>query len=99
MNDGVVIGLLSAIVAVSNAFAMYFSWRARQIAEATKDVVVQTKEVIGRIEQNANGAHDALVKSTSEAAHAAGKEEGRLQGEAAAAILAKGILAEKEKSS
>ena len=44
------------------------------------------------IEKATNSMKDALVASTGNAAHAAGKEEGRLEGEAKAAVLAQGQL-------
>jgi len=45
-----------------------------------------------RTEKNTNSMKDALVKSTGEASFAAGHDKGRIEGEAAAAILAKGKL-------
>lgn len=39
-----------------------------------------------------NSMKDALVSATGTAAHAAGREEGRIEGEAKAAVLAEGKL-------
>lgn len=45
-----------------------------------------------RTEKNTNSMKDALVKSTAEASHLAGREEARLEGDVKAATLAKGEL-------
>lgn len=50
-----------------------------------------------RTEKNTNSMKDELVKVTGEKAHAAGKEEGRQEGESKAATLAQGALAQKQK--
>lgn len=42
-------------------------------------------------EKNTNSMKDALVKSTSIAAHAAGRDEMRAEAEAEAAVVAKGV--------
>ncbi len=51
---------------------------------------------IDQVHVATNSMKDALVTATGNAAHAAGKEEGRMEGEARAAILAKGELAAKK---
>lgn len=47
---------------------------------------------IEQIHVATNSMKDALVAATGDAAHAAGKEEGRVEEEARAAVLAKGKL-------
>lgn len=52
-----------------------------------------------RTEKNTNSMKDALVASTGQLAHAAGKEEGRIEGEVKAAAVAEGVAQmNKEKS-
>lgn len=50
-----------------------------------------------RTEKNTNSMKDALVASTQKEAHSAGLEQGRVEGEAKAAVLAQGRLAEKDR--
>ena len=59
------------LIALLNA---YTAWRT-----------IRTDRNIALLEQNTNSIKDALVKSTGEAAHAAGVEQGRGEGEASAA--------------
>lgn len=70
-------------VAVANAATAYFAWRAKIVATETKEIALQT-------EKNTNSMKDALVLKVGEAAHAAGLEQGRVAGEAKAAVLAEG---------
>lgn len=72
-------------IALSNAAGLYFSWRAKSIA-------VTTSETVAVLEKNTNSIKDALVAKTGEAAHAAGREEMRIEGEAKAATLAMGLI-------
>lgn len=65
-------------IAALNAFTAWTTWRTRS------DVRI--------IEKATNSMKDELVKATDRAAHIAGKEEGRLEGEAIAAVLAKDQL-------
>ena len=65
-------------IAILNCITAYFAWRTHSL---TKQVEVAT-----------NSMKDALVKATGEASFKSGKEEGRIEGEAKAAILAEGKL-------
>lgn len=73
------------LIAIFNCITAILSWRTHA---ATK----KTQENVQKIETATNSMKDALVKSTAEASHAAGMEEGRVAGEAAAATFAKGKL-------
>lgn len=44
-----------------------------------------------KTENNTNSMKDALVAQTKESAHAAGKEEGRVEAKATAALIAEGV--------
>lgn len=86
---------LLALIAFFNAAGFYFAWRAKMVAVETQAIVgqthtiaVETRELAEKTEINTNSMKDALVKATGEAAHAAGKEEGRSEGEAKAVIVA-----------
>ena len=52
----------------------------------------RTHKLTLKVEKATNSMKDALVEATGEAAHAAGKEEGRIAGEQKAATLARGKL-------
>ena len=49
-----------------------------------------------RTEKNTNSMKDALVKSTADSSHAAGREEGRAEAKAGAALVAEGVVLGKE---
>jgi hypothetical protein len=66
------------IVAIVNAFTALMAWQTKRAAEKT--------------EINTNHMREQLVDSTKIASHAEGKEEGRAEGKADAAILAQGNL-------
>lgn len=72
-------------IALLNVVTALVTWR-------THLVVLPAISKITQLEKNTNSIKDALVKVTGEAAHAAGKEEGRVEGEQKAAILAEGKL-------
>ena len=63
--------IILLIIAILNA---YVAWRT-----------IRTDKNMALLEKNTNSIKDALVKSTGEAAHAAGVEQGRGEGEASAA--------------
>lgn len=65
-------------IAILNLITAWLAYRTHKL---TKQVEIAT-----------NSMKDALVLATGEAAHAAGKEEGRIAGEAKAATLAEGKL-------
>ena len=65
-------------IAVLNALTALMVWRTG----------LRTK----KIETATNGINAALVKATGEAAHAAGKDEARIEGEMKAAAVAEGKL-------
>ena len=66
------------IIATLNAATAWLAYRTHKL---TKQVEIAT-----------NSMQDALVAATGEAAHAAGKEEGRIAGEVKAANVAEGKL-------
>lgn len=72
-------------IAMLNAFTAVMAYLARRDAKETKVLAKQ-------VEVATNSMKDALVRTTGEAAHAAGKEEGRIEGEIKAADVAKGRL-------
>jgi len=72
-------------IAVFNAITALIAWDTRRSTKANE-------RVIGELEKNTNSIKDALVKVTGEAAHAAGREQGRAEGETKAAALAEGKL-------
>lgn len=55
---------------------------------ATAILTLLTRRDVRTIEKATNSMKDALVKATGEAAHAAGRHEARMEGEAKAAIIA-----------
>ena len=75
--------LILLVIALLNAFTAYMPYSARNL---TKQVEVAT-----------NSMKDALVKATDIAAFARGKDEGRVEGEAKAADVAKGVAQQKDK--
>lgn len=75
--------LIAIVNAVPATIAAIAAIKTRAIATETKDLTLKT-------EQNTNSMKDALVKATSEAAHSAGKEQGRIEGEVKAAALVRG---------
>lgn len=70
-------------IALLNAFTAVMAWRTHSLTE--------------KVEIATNSMKDALVKATGESAHAAGKEEGRVEGEAKAASVALGVQQQKDK--
>ncbi len=76
--------ILLAIAALN----AYTAWETRRTRFDTNSNTATIKE----LEKNTNSIKDALVKVTREAAHSAGKEEGRVEGEIKAAALAQGRL-------
>lgn len=80
LNSWILLG-----IAAFNMAGAYFAYQAAALAKSTQSTI----EVL---EKNTNSIKDALVAKTGEAAHAAGKEEGRLEGEQKAAVLAEGVL-------
>ena len=68
---------LFAVIAVANMVTAVIAWSTREIAKAT--------------EVNTNSMREQLVTATGAAAHAAGLEEGRVEGKVTAATLAKGV--------
>lgn len=70
--------LILLIVALVNAFTALMAWKTKVAAEKT--------------EVNTNSMREQLVEAKGIASHAEGKEEGRKEGEATAAILAQGNL-------
>lgn len=54
-------------------------------------VALRTHALAKQVEIATNSMKDALVKATSEAAHAAGKSEGVHEGEIKAAAVAQGV--------
>lgn len=70
--------LILLIIALLNA---YTAW-----------ATMQNKQDIRKIELATNSMKDALVAATDKSAHAAGREEGRQEGAATAAVLARGAL-------
>lgn len=76
------------VIALVNAFTAFMAWKTKNIAQDTKVAAEKT-------EVNTNHMREQLVAATGDAAHAAGKEEGRAEGVAKAAILAEGNLAGK----
>lgn len=77
------------VIAITNAGTGVLWFLIKQDTLATKIAAELT-------EKNTNSMKDALVLATDKAAHAAGKEEGRVEGEAKAAVLAEGKLQGKE---
>lgn len=75
------------LIAVANLGTAILAWRTHAATKATQLNVE-------KVEIATNSMKDALVAKTGEAAHAAGREEGRLAGEAKAASLAEGKLAQ-----
>ncbi len=70
--------LVLLIIAIVNAITAIMTWKTKRAAEKT--------------EVNTNHMREQLVVATGAASHAAGKEEGRAEGEAKAAVLAQGAL-------
>jgi hypothetical protein len=64
-------------IAGLNAFTAWVAWQTRDLTKKT--------------ETNTNSMREQLVTATGLAAHAAGLEEGRVEGKATAATLAKGV--------
>lgn len=56
-------------------------------------IASQTREIAQKTELNTNSMREALVIEKGKASFHEGKEEGRAEGEAKAAVLAKGQLA------
>ncbi len=73
------------VIGAINAFIAWMAYR-------TQKLIADTHLLTKQVEVATNSMKDALVKATGEAAHAAGKDEGRLEGEIKAATLAKGKL-------
>ena len=70
-------------IAVLNCFTAFMAW--------------QTKTLAKQVELATNSMKDALAAKTGEAAHAAGREEARVEGEVKAAAVAIGVAQQKEK--
>lgn len=85
-------------IAALNALAAYLGWRTKQTATETKAIAVETHALAEKTELNTNSMREALVIATGDAAHAAGLEQGRTEGEAKAATLAEGVLQGKAKA-
>ncbi len=83
---------IALINIVPATVAAIFSIRASSAAKRSEDLTHQIKSAT-------DGMKDALVKSTSEAALAEGREIGRAEGVTKAAVLAEGRLAAQEKPS
>lgn len=60
----------------------------------TAILAYRTHTLTKQVEVATNSMKDALILATAEASHAAGKDEARAEGEAKAAILAEGKLAQ-----
>lgn len=101
MSEAIWIELLKAIPSLATLIGILYSIRMsqgnRKINLETKAVAIEAKDIALKTELNTNSMKDALVASTAKAAHAEGKDEARAEGEAKAAILAKGVLAGGEK--
>lgn len=81
--------LILLAIAGLQAYTAYISYKTREVA-------VETKVLAKQVEVATNSMKDALVKATGEAAHAAGKVEGIAEGKVEAAVLAQGVLQQKE---
>ncbi len=80
------------LIALFNLITALLAWRTHATSKETQAKVAATQSNIQKIETATNSMKDALVQKTGEAAHAAGLEEGRVAGEAKAAVLAEGKL-------
>ncbi len=83
MMDAVLVN--NIVLLLIGLTSLYTAWLSKK-----------TKEAAEKTEVNTNSMKDALILSTREASHAAGKEEGRIEGREIAATLAQGILSEKK---
>ena len=85
--------IVLAVIAVSQLGTALLAYLTRRDAAATKVAAAATQVAAEQTEKNTNSMKDALVLATKQAAHAAGHEEARLEGEATAATLAQGMAA------
>lgn len=74
-------------IAAFNLATGVLAWDARREVKATKTIAQATQEIALKTEINTNSLTTRLVAASSEAAHAAGKEEGRAVEEQRAANL------------
>lgn len=99
MSDLILVALIgsggSVLAAVLSLIGVVISLNTRKVNIETRDAAIEAKGIALKTEKNTNSLTEALVASTKVAAHAEGKEEGRLAGEEKAAALAAGALAER----
>jgi hypothetical protein len=77
------------IIAVLGAYTAYTNRKAVSDRKDIRILVESTRDLALKTELNTNSMKDALVAATAVAAHAEGKEEGRVAGEAKASRLKK----------
>lgn len=83
--------LTAAFVALNTLFllmAAIYARAAKEANERTEAAALRTEHVATQTMKNTNHLTEVLVATTAVAAHATGKEEGRVEGENKAAVLA-----------
>lgn len=91
------IGLMQLVTAIVALLARKDTQEAKSAIVETKAIAVETKAIALQTEVNTNSMKDALVASTKDAAHSAGRTEGIAEAKAEAATKAEGRAEEQAK--